>query len=247
MPSIHQQMAKRAAAGEPKSSHKGRWIIIVFAVLLISGGAAAGVAYAMGWIGGVDPRVAEIREMQKALLKDGKPPDLTNPANVAASMQIMGKVRDLPPDLQKQVGQDFGRQFGKMREARMKEVLALPPDKIVEEIDKDLSRMNTMRNMFSMFRGGDKNAKPDGAAQGGAGQPGNQASNPPPSGPPANGVPQAGPGGPPWGGPPANAQQAQQRRNSFLSSVPPENRSAMTQYFQLLRMRANQTGQPFGR
>lgn len=238
-------MAKRAAADAPKAaSHKGRWIIIIFAVLLISGGAAAGVAYAMGWIGGVDPRVAEIRAMQKALMKDGKQPDMMDPTTAAARRQIIDKMRELPPDLQKQVGQDFGQQFMKMRDARMKELLALPPDKLIAELDKDLNRMNEMRKMWENSRGGDK--KPDGAAPGGAGQAGNQASNPPPSSPPANGGPQGGPGGPPWGGPPANAQQAQQRRNSYLSNTPPELRAQRSQFGQLMRMRANQTGQPFG-
>jgi hypothetical protein len=235
MPSIHQQMAKRAAAGVAKpASHKGRWIIAVVCFLFVATGAAVAVAYALHRPV-TDPRLTEVRTMRDEFLTDGKLPDMRNPLNMIKVAAIAAKVIAMPPDLQ----QKFMRES---MAARMRLVMSLPNDQMMAEIDKDIALGQGMRK-FGPMRGPDKDGgKSDSSAKssGPSGAAGGTGSGAAPA--------QSGQAGGPPVGPRTDAQR-KQWINSMLSSVPPENRAQWNQYQQLTKMRALQTGQtlPNGR
>ena len=133
MPSIHQQMAKRAGTGSPKASRKGRWIIIVVCLLLVGGGVAAGVVYALNHQP-VDPRLAEVRDMRAEIMKDGELPDMRNPLNIVKGLAIYAKVKALPPELQQKFMEDMGNQMRDKMGARVKLVMSLPDDQRLAEL-----------------------------------------------------------------------------------------------------------------
>jgi hypothetical protein len=224
MPSIHQQMAKRAGTGSPKASRKGRWIIIiVVCLLLVGGGVAAGVVYALNHQP-VDPRLAEVRDMRAEIMKDGELPDMRNPLNIVKGLAIYAKVKALPPELQQKFMEDMGNQMRDKMGARVKLVMSLPDDQRLAEIDKDLDKQQGFRSFMQMANG-NKDGKPDGSPPGASGS-------------------SAGSGTPTVGS--RNDADRKQRMNSFLSSIPVENRVQWNQYRQLMQARSIQRGMPTG-
>jgi hypothetical protein len=146
-----------------KRMTKGRWALLATLMVLIG----VGVAWAFGYFDS-DPRLAELRKLGEKMMD----PKLADKDRFALMGEAMKKMQELPPDMQKKVREERGQQMGNMMSQHIKDALALPPDKLMAEIDKDLDRMQEMRKYF---------------------QPQNKASGP---GGPGGRPPGGGPGGP---------------------------------------------------
>ncbi len=245
MPSIHQQMAKRAGTTAPEGRpRKRRWKLAVYSLLLVANGMVGGVVYVVHR-NADDPRLAEVRNMQAEIMKDGELPDMRNPLNIMKGLAIYAKVKGLPPELQQKFMEGMGNQMRDKMGAHIKLVMSLPADQRMAEIDKDLDKQQGFRSFMQAANGNKDGAKPDGS---------------PPSGPPSGSgtggssasdgsSASSGSSGPPPVGS-RNDADRKQRMNSFLSSIPPENRVQWSQYGQLMRARSierNLPTGPFGR
>jgi hypothetical protein len=133
--------------------------------------------------------------------------------------------------LQQKFWDDMGNQIRDKMGARVKFVMSLPDDQRMAEIDKDLDKQQGFRSFMQMASGNKDGGKPDSPPPGGAGAGGSSA---------GSGSP-----GPPMVGS-RNDADRKQRTNSFLSSIPVENRVQWNQYRQLMQVRSIQRGLPTG-
>jgi len=138
---------------------KGRWAFAAVAVLLVG----LGVAWAAGWFSS-DPRIVEIKDLQ-AKMAD---PSLSDKDRRAVMGEVFQKMRALPEDARAKLfepGPPKAMMKGLVK--HISEVLAMPPDKQVAELDKEIDRAVKMSN----GQGGPPRAGGQGpGGQGGPGQ-----------------------------------------------------------------------------
>ncbi|HEV2969367.1 MAG TPA: hypothetical protein VGY55_05195 [Pirellulales bacterium] len=136
-----------------KRMTKGRWALLVTLVLLIG----VGMAWAFG-VFDSDPRLAELRALGEKM----SDPKLADKDRFALMGEAMKKMQELPPEMQKKLWEERRPRMGGMQNQHIKDTLALPPDKLMAEIDKDIDRMQEMRKQFEQMSkaGGPGNGGP---------------------------------------------------------------------------------------
>lgn len=125
------------------------------AVIGLSLAGAVLALWAVWWFrgSGEDPRITEIRSLQRELTAKYPPGEpITSPqqaaARVAALGQVMAKVRQLPPELRPQAmrfGQDT---FRKMIDGKVTTYFSLPAEKRQDFLDQEIKQMEFMRKAF---------------------------------------------------------------------------------------------------
>jgi hypothetical protein len=140
---------------------KGLWIFVAAAVLLVG----LGVAWAAGLFSS-DPRIAEIEDLQ-AKMAD---PSLSEKDRRAVMGEMFQKMGALPEDMRVKVFQSGPPTA--MMEGQVKhigEVLAMPPDKQIAELDREIDRaVNMSKGQGGPPRAGGQG--PGGPDPGGPGQ-----------------------------------------------------------------------------
>lgn len=189
--------------------------------------------WAVWWFrgGGEDPRITEIRSLQRELTAKYPPGELiTSPqqaaARVAAMGQVMAKVRQLPPELRPQamrLGQDT---FRKMIDGKVNTYFSLPAEKRQDFLDQEIRQMEFMRKAFeagqtvAAFFGGGR-SKSAGEKRG-------------------DGV---GPR-PPFGLPGRSEEDRNRFRKEMIDSTTPEQRARFVEYIGAIERRRGQLGLP---
>jgi len=210
----------------------------------------------MGWLGRAeDPRVTELKQMQRDLAKQYPPTEgpknlADAAARVAAIGTVMAKVQSLPEELRPQAmaeGRSIMRQH---MQAKIDGYFALPPAKRDAYIDSEIRQMEFMRKAFMAgqtamrFMGmGGSNAGGGGGAKAGAG--GAAAGSAAASSPAAGGKPAAGtataesprPGGP---------MGRNMSRKEMIDRTTPQQRAEFQEYFSRVEERRKALGLPAG-
>ena len=230
-------MRPGGTAADPSSGAGLRWAAFVVLLLLL---ALLG-AWAAGWFGGrVDPRVAEILDMQRqareTFAANGGPRNAVEAtAAVAAMGQILERIEALPEDLRPQVERSGENTFRSAMQARMGAYFSLPPDQRAAELDRQIDQEELMRKAFAAasavtaaFRGpgGDTQAGGQSAGAGAAGQ---------------SGGPPGGPGGP---GSRSEEERNRWRKDNIIDRTSPEQRAEYTEYRRAMDARREKRGLP---
>ena len=219
-------------AGDSSSGGGLRWAAIVAVLLLLS---LVG-AWMAGWFGSrVDPRVAEIQDLQRqardTFAANGGPRTVVEAtAAVAAMGQIRERVTALPEHLRPQVERSGENVFRTAMQARMEAYFTLPPDKRAAELDRQIDQEELMRKAFAAASAVAGAFRPGGDAQSGGQQAG------------------AGGGGP-TGGPGGSGSRTEEERNRWrkshiLDRTSPEQRAEYTEYRRAMDARREQRGLP---
>jgi hypothetical protein len=162
---VNRPMPRRPAATyvlpkKQKRVTKGRLIFVAVAVLLVG----LGIAWAAGLFGS-DPRIAEIKDLQ-AKMAD---PSLSEKDRRAVMGEMFQKMGTLPEDMRSKLFQSGPPRLNMEGPIKhISELLALPPDKQVAEIDKEIDRAVKM----SKGQGGPPGAGGQGRGGQGPGGPG---------------------------------------------------------------------------
>ena len=180
---------------------------------------------------GEDPRITEIRSLQRELVAKhppGRP--ITGPVDAAARAaaigQVMVKVQQLPPELRPQamrVGQDT---FRKIMGGKVSAYFSLPAEKRQDFLDQEIRQMEFMRKAFEAGQsvaaffgaGGSKSA---------GGKRGDGVGPRPPFGP--------------LGG---SEEDRNRFRKEMLDSTTPEQRARFVEYIGAIDRRRRQLGLP---
>jgi len=203
---------------------------------MVLGLSLAGVllaSWAVWWFraGGEDPRITEIRTLQRELAAKYPPGQaIRGPedaaARVAAIGQVMAKVQQLPPELRPQamrVGQDT---FRKMIDGKVSAYFSLPAEERQAFLDQEIRQMEFMRKAFEagqtvaafFGRGGTQSAGAKSGEEAGARRP---------------------------FGPPGGSEEDRNRfRKDLLDRTTPEQRARFVEYFGAIERRRGQLGLP---
>jgi hypothetical protein len=189
--------------------------------------------WAVWWFRGSaeDPRITEIRSLQRELTAKYPPGELiTSPqqaaARVVAMGQVMAKVRQLPPELRPQAmrfGQDT---FRKMINGKVTTYFSLPSEKRQDFLDKEIKQMEFMRKAFeagqavATFFGGGGNQSAGGKRDAGAGL------------------------RPPFGPLGGSEEERNRFRKEILDRTTPEQRARFVEYLGAIERRRGQLGLP---
>ena len=189
--------------------------------------------WAVWWFrdGGEDPRITEIRSLQRELATKYPPEQaIRSPeeaaARVAAMGQVMAKVQQLPPELRPRamrVGQDT---FRKMIDGKVSTYFSLPAEKRQAFLDQEIRQMEFMRKAFEagqtvaafFGRGGNQSA---------GGKSGAEVGPRPPFGPPGG-----------------SEEERNRFRKQILDSTTPEQRARFVEYLGAIDRRRGQLGLP---
>ena len=205
------------------------------------------VAWLLGWIRfTTDPRVVEIRKLQEEarqkFVATGGQTTIAEAAEAVAAMgQIRQKIESLPQDLRPQAEQGGAGMFRSAMRARIDGYFALPPEKRLAELDRQIKQEEMMRKAFETagavmgaFGGGGNAGRAEGGQAGAASQG-------------AGGAQQA--GGPPGGGPSGSRTEEDRNRwrKQMIDRTTPEQRARYVEYRRAMDARREQLGlQPRG-
>jgi hypothetical protein len=155
--------AAKTLSSRTKRMTKGRWLALV-AILF----AGAGLVWVIGhfW---KDTRMADVIELQEKLLD----PSLSAEDRQSVQDQVHQRMQSLMPELQKKAA-DGGMVFMQLMIGHVNQVLALPSDKRMAEVDRDLDNMQSMSKMFGGGKGGGYQG---GQTKGSPGWPGRQSTD----------------------------------------------------------------------
>jgi len=141
------------SAGSPEGQRSGQlalWMGLCVALVC----SLAGGAWWMGWIGRAeDPRVTELKQMQRDLAKQYPPSEgpknvADAAARVAAIGTLMAKVQSLPEELRPQAMAEGRSIMMRHMQAKIDGYFALPPAKRDAYIDSEIRQMEFMRKAF---------------------------------------------------------------------------------------------------
>jgi hypothetical protein len=196
------------------------------------------VAWLLGWIRfTTDPRVVEIRKLQEdarqKFVATGGPTTIAEAAEAVATMgQIRQKIESLPENLRPQAEQGGAGMFRSAMRARIDGYFALPPEKRLAELDRQIKQEEMMRKAFETagavmgaFGGGGNARRAEGGQAGAASQ---QA------------------GGPPGGGPSGSRTEEDRNRwrKQMIDRTTPEQRARYVEYRRAMDARREQLGLP---
>jgi len=139
-----------APAKSPQPTPLRRYALLLALVLCLLGGGA----WWLGWLGrGEDPRVTELKQMQRDLAKQFSPTEgpknfTEAAARVAAIGTVMTKVQSLPEELRPQAMAEGRSIMMQYMQARVDGYFALPPSKRDAFIDGEIRQMEFMRKAF---------------------------------------------------------------------------------------------------
>jgi hypothetical protein len=202
------------------------------------------VAWLLGWIRfTTDPRVVEIRKLQEdarqKFVATGGPTTIAEAAEAVATMgQIRQKIESLPENLRPQAEQGGAGMFRSAMRARIDGYFALPPEKRLAELDRQIKQEEMMRKAFETagavmgaFGGGGNAGRAEGGQAGAASQQ-------------AGGAQQA--GGPPGGGPSGSRTEEDRNRwrKQMIDRTTPEQRARYVEYRRAMDARREQLGLP---
>lgn len=144
-----------------KRMTKDRWLALTVAVLF----AGAGLVCIIGhfW---KDTRMADVIQLREKLLD----PSLSAEDRQSIQGQVQQRMQSLMPELQKKAA-DGGMVFLQLMIGHMSQVLALPDDKRIAAMDRDLDTMS------KMFGGGKGGGDRSGQTKGSSGWPGPQSTD----------------------------------------------------------------------
>jgi len=207
----------------------------------------AGGAWSMGWLGRAeDPRVTELKQMQRDLAKQYPPSEgpknvADAAARVAAIGTLMAKVQSLPEELRPQAMAEGRSIMMRHMQAKIDGYFALPPAKRDAYIDSEIRQMEFMRKAFMAgqtamrFMGvGGSNA--GGAGAGRAGGAGNAAAGSKPAASTAK-AESPRPGGP---------MGRNMSRKEMIDRTTPQQRAQFQEYFSRVEERRKALGLPGG-
>ena len=109
------------------------------------------------WRQAEDPRIAEIKQLQREMFAKHPPGQEIRSsedaaARVAAMGQLMAKVQQLPPELRLKAMSTGRGHFKKMIDGKMSQYFSLPPEKRQAFIDREIAQMEFMRKAFEAGR-----------------------------------------------------------------------------------------------
>lgn len=198
------------------------------------------------WLTGAFSEPREVLEIRG--LVDGQIEELQKVARNELPMSaastdfgaVMDRVRDLPPDLRRQAGQEVGRLFAARERAEMDSYFNLPPEQRQAELDRRIKADEERRRAREADRARREGQGPAESATGG-GSGGRSGANAGPGG----GT--AGPGGPPAGprrGRSTSEEERNARSKSRIDRSTPNERARRTEYRRALDERRAQLGLP---
>lgn len=178
---------------------------------------------------GEDPRIAEIRTLQRELAAKYPPGQaISGPEDAAARVavigQVMAKVQQLPPELRPQAMRVGQETFRKMLDGKVSTYFSLPAEKRQNFLDQEIRQMEFMRKAFeagqtvAAFFGGGKSA---------GGKSGEGAGPRPPFGPPGR-----------------SEEDRNRFRKEMIDSTTPEQRARFVEYIGAIERRRGQLGLP---
>jgi hypothetical protein len=159
---IASRPAAVTASSRTKRMSKRRWLALTVAVFF----AGAGLVCIIGhfW---KDTRMADVIQLREKLLD----PSLSAEDRQSIRDQVQQRMQSLMPELQKKAA-DGSMVFMQIIIGHMSQVLALPADKRMAAVDKDL---DSMQSMSRMFGGGKQSGVQNGQAKGSSAWPGPQS------------------------------------------------------------------------
>lgn len=240
MSTVSMRASRSGTAEESANSSVAlRWggLILLLALL------ACIVAWLLGWIRfTTDPRVVEIRKLQEdarqKFVATGGPTTIVEAAEAVAAMgQIRQKIESLPENLRPQAEQGGAGMFRSAMRARIDAYYALPPEKRLAEIDRQIKQEEMMRKAFDTAGavmgafGGGNAGRAEGGQAGGSSQQAGQ-------------VQQA--GGRPGGGPSGSRTEEDRNRwrKQMIDRTTPEQRARYVEYRRAMDIRREQLGLP---
>jgi hypothetical protein len=208
---------------------------------------AALLALLFAWLAGFFSEPREVLEIRG--LVDGQIEELQKVARNELPMSaasadfgaVMDRVRDLPPELRRQAGQEVGRLFAARERAEMDSYFNLPPDQRQAELDRRIKADEERRREREADRARRGSQEPAGSAAAGGGGGGQNGANAGPGG----GT--AGAGGPPAGlrrGRSTSEEERNARSKSRIDRSSPTERARRTEYRRALDERRAQLGLP---
>jgi len=199
----------------------------------------AGGAWSMGWLGRAeDPRVTELKQMQRDLAKQYPPSEgpknvADAAARVAAIGTLMAKVQSLPEELRPQAMAEGRSIMMRHMQAKIDGYFALPPAKRDAYIDSEIRQMEFMRKAFMAGQTAMRFMGVGGSNAGGAG------------GKPAAGTATA--GTPPADQPrPGGPMGRNMSRKEMIDRTTPQQRAQFQEYFSRVEERRKALGLPAG-
>ncbi|MFM8414662.1 MAG: hypothetical protein ACKOCX_08050 [Planctomycetota bacterium] len=221
----------RPAAGDRDSSGPWPWLVGL--------GVVAVIAFLIAWLGGwirftTDPRVAEILALQEqardryAQLGGGTVTLADATAAATAMMEIRQKTEALPEHLRPQVERNGSDMFRSAFRARIDRYFALPPEKRMAEIDRQIDEEETWRKAFEAGQAMMQ-------AMGAGGQQGQQAQQ-------GQGGAPTGQGSQPWAS--RSEEERNRWRKGMIDRTTPEERARYTEWRRARDARREQRGLP---
>jgi hypothetical protein len=145
---------------------------------------------------------------------------------------VMDRIRDLPPDLRRQAGEEMGRLFAARERAEMNSYFNLPPERRQAELDRRIKADEARRTAREAERAARESRRPAQAA----GQPAG-----------GGGGPAGGSGGPPSGrgrGRSSTEEERNARSKRRIDNSSPDERARRTEYRRVIDERRQQLGLP---
>jgi len=236
-----------APAKSPQSTPLRRYapLLAVLVLCLLGGG-----AWWLGWLGrGEDPRVTELKQMQRDLAKQFSPTEgpknfTDAAARVAAIGTVMTKVQSLPEELRPQAMAEGRSIMMQYMQARVDGYFALPPSKRDAFIDGEIRQMEFMRKAFEAGQTAMRFMGVGGARPGGQPAAGSTAAGSKAAGSTATGSTAAAP-------PPAAPRRPEgmgrgMSRKEMIDRTTPQQRAQFQEYFSQVEQRRKALGLPPG-
>ena len=238
-------LPKRSSAPSPSPQPNPlrRYAPLLVIVLCLLGGGA----WWLGWLGRAeDPRVTELKQMQRDLAKQFSPTEgpknfTDAAARVAAIGTVMTKMQSLPEELRPQAMAEGRSIMMQYMQARVDGYFALPPSKRDAYIDGEIRQMEFMRKAFeagqtAMRFMGVGGARPGGQPAAGSNAAGSTAAAAPPAAPPR-------PSGPMGRGIPMGSGMSPKE---MIDRTTPQQRAQFQEYFSQVEQRRKALGLPPG-
>lgn len=239
----------QTSAGAAEWSEEQRFgrkaILGSLAVALVCG--LVGTAWWLGWLGRAeDPRVTELKQMQRDLAKQYPPSEgpkniADAAARVAAIGTVMAKVQSLPEELRPQAMAEGRSIMMRHMQAKVDSYFALPPAKRDAYLDAEIRQMEFMRKAFMAGQTAMRFMGVGGPSAGGAGAGGAAAGGKAAAGKPAAGSATAEPPRP--SGPPMGRHMS---RKEMIDRTTPQQRAQFQEYFSRVEQRRQALGLPAG-